>query len=429
MAEEEPAAAAPGRDVDAGPRAGPLSGVVVADFSRVLAGPLATMTLGDLGADVIKVEQPGIGDVTREWGPPFTDDGFSTYYLSVNRNKRSVSLDLATEQGLADAQALTDRADVVVENFRAGFMQDRGLGYDVVGERNPGVVYCSLSAFGSDASEAPPGFDLLIQAMSGLMSLTGAEDGPPTKVGVAVVDVLTGLQAANGIQAALRERDRTGRGQRVEVDLMSSALAGLVNQASAYVAGGEVPERLGNRHPSITPYETFPTATESLAVAPGNDRQFAALCRALERDGLSHQARFASNAARVRNRDELAAELGAVFAGGTRDGWIARLRAEGVPCGPVNDVAEAFDTARELGQEPMTRVTGDDGRIVEQVRNPMGLSETPVTYRGAPPRLDEHGAEVRSWLRRSRTGEGERQQDGGRDDGWADNGVRHLRGV
>jgi crotonobetainyl-CoA:carnitine CoA-transferase CaiB-like acyl-CoA transferase len=371
---------------------GPLEGLVVADFSRVLAGPLATMLLGDLGADVVKVEHPGGGDETRAWGPPFAH-GHSTYYLAVNRNKRSVALDLRDEHGRRAARALAGRADVLVENFKAGSMERLGLGYEELARDNPGLVWCSISGFGRGAGAALPGYDFLVQAMSGLMSITGPAGGEPTKVGVALVDVLTGLYAFGGVLAALRERDRSGRGQRVEVSLLGSALASLVNQASSYLCTGRPPRAMGNRHPSITPYETLATADRPLVVAVGNDGQFARLCRVLGTPEAAADPRFATNAARVANRDALAALLeGALAARGAAE-WVAALSEAGVACGLVNNVGEAFALAERLGLEPVAEAGG-----VPQVADPIGLSATPASYRLAPPALGQHTAEVLRWL-------------------------------
>jgi crotonobetainyl-CoA:carnitine CoA-transferase CaiB-like acyl-CoA transferase len=371
---------------------GPLEGLVVADLSRVLAGPFATMLLGDLGADVIKVEHPDGGDETRAWGPPFAY-GHSTYYLAVNRNKRSLALDLGDEHGRRAARALAGRADVLVENFKAGSMDRFGLGYQDLARDNPGLVWCSISGFGRGAGAALPGYDFLVQAMSGLMSITGPADGEPTKVGVAVVDVLTGLYATAGILAALRERDRTGRGQRVEVSLLGSALASLVNQASSYLCTGRPPRAMGNRHPSITPYETLATADRPLVVAVGNDGQFARLCRVLGLPEAAADPRFATNADRVRHRDELAALLERALAARGAADWVAALAGAGVPCGLVNDVGEAFALAERLGLGAVVEAGG-----VPQVANPIRLPSSPVSYRLAPPALGEHTAEVLRWL-------------------------------
>jgi len=371
---------------------GPLGGLVVADFSRVLAGPFATMLLGDLGADVIKVEHPDGGDETRAWGPPFAN-GHSTYYLAVNRNKRSVALDLKDDHGRLAARALAGRADVLVENFKAGSLERLGLGYEDLARDNPGLVWCSVSGFGRGAGSALPGYDFLVQAMSGLMSITGPAGGEPTKVGVALVDVLTGLYAFGGVLAALRARDRTGRGQRVEVSLLGSALASLVNQASSYLCTGEPPRAMGNRHPSITPYETLATADRPLVVAVGNDGQFARLCGVLGVPEAAADPRFATNAARVANRDALASLLERALAARGAAEWVAALGDAGVACGLVNDVGEAFALAERLGLDPVADAGG-----IPQVADPIRLSATPVGYRLAPPALGQHTAEVLRWL-------------------------------
>lgn len=371
---------------------GPLEGLVVADFSRVLAGPFATMLLGDLGADVVKVEHPGGGDETRAWGPPW-HGGHSTYYLAVNRNKRSVALDLKTDSGRRAARALAGRADVLVENFKAGAPERLGLGFEEVARDNPGLVWCSISGFGRGAGAELPGYDFLVQATSGLMSITGPAGGEPTKVGVALVDVLTGLYAFGGVLAALGQRERTGQGQRVEVSLLGSALASLVNQASSYLCTGRPPVAMGNRHPSIAPYETLATADRPLVVAVGNDGQFARLCRVLGLPEAAADPRFATNADRVTNRDALVGLLEDALAARGADDWVADLAGAEVPCGLVNDVGEAFALAERLGLDPVA----DSGGI-PQVANPIRLSGSPASYRRPPPALGEHTAEVLAWL-------------------------------
>jgi crotonobetainyl-CoA:carnitine CoA-transferase CaiB-like acyl-CoA transferase len=370
-----------------------LEDILVADFSRVLAGPLCTMTLGDLGADVVKVERPDGGDDTREWGPPWHDEG-ATYYLGLNRNKRSITLDLKDPGDLALARRLATRADVVVESFRPGTIDRLGLGHDAIAADNPGVVYCSISAFGTgERAAALPGYDLLLQAMSGLMSVTGESDGRPLKVGAALIDMICGLYAANAVLAALHARERTGAGQRVHVSLMDSALAALLNQGSGFLNAGVVPGRLGNRHPSITPYETFRAADGDFAVACGNDALFRRLCGAVGRPELPDDPRFATNAVRLENREALGEELEAAFAAADAAEWVARLGEAGVPAGPINDVGEAFAFAEGLGLEPWVDVDG-----VRTVRSPMTLHATPAAVRRRPPRLGEHDAEIRAWL-------------------------------
>jgi crotonobetainyl-CoA:carnitine CoA-transferase CaiB-like acyl-CoA transferase len=372
----------------------PLEGVLVADFSRVLAGPLATMTLADLGATVIKVERPGSGDDTRAWGPPWTTHA-SSYFECVNRSKRSVVLDLADPDDRAKAQELARRADVVVENFRPGVLGKYGLDYESVRAANPGVIYCSITGFGREGGAHLTGYDFVVQAVGGLMHITGHPDGEPTKVGVALVDVLTGKDAVIGILAALRHRERTGEGQRVEVDLFSSCLGALVNQAAGYLATGRSPGRLGNQHPSIAPYQTLRCADGLLAVAVGNDAQFRVFTRILGRPELADDPRFATNPARVEHRDELAAALEAALAARRVAEWEADLRAAGIPCGQVNDIGQAIAFATELGLEPVHDL-GEE--YLPQVRNPVRLSATPPAAPAPPPRLGEHTDEVLAWL-------------------------------
>jgi crotonobetainyl-CoA:carnitine CoA-transferase CaiB-like acyl-CoA transferase len=371
-----------------------LEEITILDFSRVLAGPLATMVLGDLGATVIKVERPETGDDTRAWGPPYDDAGQATYFQSVNRNKWSVALDLGDEQHLAHARALAAGADVVVENFRPGVMARRGLGYEELRTQNPELVYCSITGFGAGAGAELAGYDLLVQAVGGLMSITGEPDGEPQKVGVALVDVITGLFAAVGILAAVRHRERAGEGQRVEVDLLSCLLAALVNQGAGYTLAGVVPGRLGNAHPSIAPYGLFATADGDLVLAVGNDKQFAALCRVIGTDKLVTDDRFARNAARVARRAELRALLEAALAERPACEWASELTAAGVPAGQVNDLAAAFGLAEQLGLDPIVDLPRPGGGDVRLTRNPIRLSATPATYRSAPPVLPEAEAAV-----------------------------------
>ena len=364
--------------------AGALDGVRIADFSRVLAAPYATMLLADLGAEVIKVERPDGGDETRSWGPPWSR-GESTYFQAVNRNKVSRVIDLRTPGGQEEAQALVSDCDVVIENFRTGTMEKFGLGYDRLAETRPGLVYCSVTGFGSGAGADVPGYDLIVQAVGGLMSLTGDADSGPTKAGVALVDVISGLHATIGIQAALRHRDRTGEGQRVEVNLLSSLLSALTNQASAFVETGVVPRPMGNRHASIAPYEVFATADRPLAVAAANDKLFGLLVEVLGRPQLAVDPRFATNGARVEHRDLLGAELEDRLRRATADEWFERLTAVGVPCGPINDLGQAVALAERLGLDPVTEI--DDparGGTARQVSHPIRLSRTPATYRSPP---------------------------------------------
>jgi crotonobetainyl-CoA:carnitine CoA-transferase CaiB-like acyl-CoA transferase len=364
-----------------------LAGVRVLDFSRVLAGPFATMMLGDLGAEVIKVERPGTGDDTRAWGPPWDDAGEATYFQSVNRNKRSVALELSDPQQLAHARSLALGADVLVENFRPGVMDRLGLGHEALRAENERLIYCSVTGFGSGAGAELPGYDLLIQAVGGLMSITGEPTGEPQKVGVALVDVLAGLFASVGILAALRHREHTGHGQVIEVDLLSALLAALVNQSSGYTIAGAVPHRMGNAHPSITPYELYRTGDGDLVLAVGNDRQFEALCRILEIPELAGDPRFATNADRVRNRTAIKPALEAALAHRPAVAWASELTAARVPAGVVNDIGRAFELASALGLDPIVPVPRADGSSAPLVRNPIRMSATPPTYRSAPPRF------------------------------------------
>ena len=361
-----------------------LDGIAVADFSRVLAGPYATMMLADFGADVIKIERPGGGDDTRAWGPPFDVDGQATYFNSVNRNKRSVVLDLRSDEGVAQAREIVRGADIVVENFRAGTMERMGLGYEQLRAIRPDLIYCAITGFGDSQGADLPGYDLLVQAVGGLMSITGPESGSPTKVGVAVVDVLTGLHALSGILTALHYRDVTGQGQKVETNLLSTLLSSLVNQASAYVGAGVIPGILGNRHPSIAPYEVFQTADRPLVLAVGNDKQFRALVGALGCEWLADSKLYADNVSRVQNRETLFAELSERLATRGSDDWFAILSEVGVPTGPINDIGQAFDLAKRLGLDTTVEIAGS---AAPQVANPIRMSITPPQYRLSPPRL------------------------------------------
>ena len=375
---------------------GPLAGLLVADFSRILAGPYATMLLADLGAEVVKVESPA-GDDTRSWQPPVRD-GVSTYFLGVNRNKRSVALDLADADDLAAAQELARRADVLVENFRPGGLARFGLDYDTVSGGNPGVVYASISGFGSGPQgRVLPGYDLIVQAMSGLMSLTGSPDGPPFRAGISVFDVMAGMHATIGVLSALHARAGSGRGQHVEVNLMSSALSGLVNQSSAYVAGGVVPTRMGNSHPSLFPYEPLPCADGDLIITAGNNGQFRKLVEVLGVPELADDPRFARNQDRTANRDELRPLLVERLRTRPSMDWFREITAAGVACGPINSVAGGVAFAEEVGLEPVVSV-GEGEAAVPSVRNPIRFSATPPDYRLPPPSLDEHGEEIRRWL-------------------------------
>ncbi|MCW3768815.1 CaiB/BaiF CoA transferase family protein [Paenarthrobacter ureafaciens] len=372
------------------PLSQPLAGIRIADFSRVLAGPLCTMMLADFGAEVIKVESPA-GDDTRAWVPPVDHHGQGTYFASVNRNKRSVVVDLNTDDGLAYARELTAECDVVVENFRPGVMAKFGLDYQTLSAGRPELVYCSISGFGTGAGFKLPGYDLLVQALGGLMSITGSPETEPSKAGVALVDVLTGQNALAGILMALRGRDTTGHGQEVQVNLLSSLLAALVNQGTATLATGKPPARMGNAHPSIAPYETFRTGDGLLAIAVGNNRQFGALTEALGLNSLAADPRFRTNELRVASRAPLKRILEQALETDSAANWQAKLLEAGVPAGKVNDIGEALALGHSLSLEPSVHFTDPiTGRSSVQLSNPIRLSASPATYRQAPPTLGEH---------------------------------------
>lgn len=376
----------------------PLGGILVADFSRVLAGPLATMTLADLGARVIKVERPRAGDDTRAWGPPFSAHA-ATYFESVNRNKESIALDLKDPADLVRARRLTERADVVVENFLPGTMDRLGLGYEQVSAANPGVVYASVSGFGSGAGADLPGYDFIVQAVGGLMHITGEADGLPTKAGVALVDVLTGKDAVIGILAALHRRQVTGAGARLEVSLLSSLLGALANQAAAHLGAGASPSRLGNVHPSIAPYELLNCSDGPLAIACGNDGQFARLVEALGVPELAADPRFTTNPDRVAHRPALRSALEAALRTRPAAHWQDRLTRVGVPAGQVNDIAGGIALAEAAGLDPTIEVHDAAGESHgRQIRPPVTWEPVFVPRRQAPPRLDEHGDALRDWL-------------------------------
>ena len=375
---------------------GPLAGLLVADFSRILAGPYATMLLADLGAEVIKVEGPR-GDDTRSWQPP-VHDGVATYYLGINRNKRSVVLDFGDEEDATLARELAGRADIMIENFRPGGLTRWGLDYDSVAGANPGVIYASISGFGTtEKGAALPGYDLIVQAISGLMSLTGDPDGPPYRAGISVFDVMAGLHAVIGILSAVHHRHSSGVGQHVEVNLLASALSGLVNHSSAYVAAGVVPYRMGNSHPSLFPYEPLPCADGDLIITAGNDGQFRKLVEVLGVPELADDPRFGRNQDRTAHRDELRPLLVERLQTRSKLDWFHDIIGAGVPCGPINTIDGGVAFAEEVGLDPVVELGPEDARV-RSVRNPITLSETPADYRRPPPGLGEHDAEIRAWL-------------------------------
>ena len=367
---------------------GALEGFNVVDLSRVLAGPLVAMTLGDLGADVVKVESPA-GDDTRRWLPPADAQGRAAYHHSANRNKRSIALDLKVGTDLELAHRLCERADVVVSNFKPGTLERFGLDYEAIAAVSPGVVYCEISGFGERGGREMPGYDPLVQAVGGLMSITGPPE-TPSKTGVAIVDVVTALYATVGVLAALYERTRSGRGQRVTIDLLHANLAMLANQSAGWLASGEVPQRLGNVHPSIEPFATYEAGDGDLMIGAGNDAQFRRLVDAIGAPELADDPRFGTNEARVANRHDVRAALEARLTTRTRAEWRDALLRAGVPAGPVQDIGEAFSLAAALGLDAVDETDG-----VRTVSFPAHLSETPATVRRRPPDLDEHGQEIR----------------------------------
>jgi crotonobetainyl-CoA:carnitine CoA-transferase CaiB-like acyl-CoA transferase len=370
---------------------GALDDLLILDLSRVLAGPYATQLLGDLGARVVKVEQPGRGDETREWGPPFTPGGQSAYFLCANRNKESLTLDLKMPGGRAVLRDLARRADVLIENFKVGTMAALGLGYEELRAANPGLVYCALTGYGQDGPYAArPGYDTVIQAQGGLMSFTGAEDGEPQKVGVAVVDITAGLYAAASILAALHHRARSGEGQYIDLALFDVQLSWLANVGSAYLTSGRPPGRYGNAHATIVPYQTFRAADGHLMVAVGNDGQFARLCATLGRPEWAADPRFATNPARVANRAALVPLIEAVIASRSAGVWEAELTAAGVPCAPVKDVPAALADPQAVARATVREVPDDRGEVVRLIAPAPRLSATPATIRAAPPRLGQH---------------------------------------
>ncbi|MBW7469740.1 CaiB/BaiF CoA transferase family protein [Marinobacter sp. F4218] len=384
--------------------AGSLSHLRVLDLSRVLAGPWAGQILGDLGAEIIKIERPGTGDDTRSWGPPYLRGGngsaeLSAYFLSANRNKQSLAVDIADPEGQELVRKLAAESDVVLENFKVGGLKRYGLDYDSLKRINPKLIYCSITGFGQDGPYANrPGYDFLIQAMGGLMSITGQPDSEPgagpMKVGVALTDIMTGLYATIGVLAALSHRDRTGEGQYVEAALLDVQVACLANQAMNYLTTGKAPVRMGNAHPNIVPYQDFPTADGNMVLTIGNDQQFARLCEVLEHAEWACDERFATNRARVANRRELIPKLRqATVMRSTRE-WVEILEGAGVPCGPVNTLDQVFDDPQILARGMRQTVTHTDLGEVPTVGNPIKLKLTPVTYRTAPPLLGEQSEQV-----------------------------------
>jgi len=368
----------------------PLEGLRVLDLSRVLAGPYATMTLADLGADVIKVEHPGRGDDTRHWGPPFAG-GESAYFLAVNRNKRSIGVDLKSDEGLERVKRLAADADVVIENWKRGALEGMGLGYEALRETNPDLVYCSITGFGPGPDEDRPGYDFLVQARAGIMGITGQPGGEPTKVGVAAADIFCGMMAANAILAALHRRSVTGKGARVEVPLFESTLSWLANRGQEYLISGEDTGLIGNAHPSIVPYQTFDAADKPIVVAVGNDAQFGRLCEALGLPDLADDESYATNPDRVANREELVAILQERFSERTADDWVGKVRGAGVPCGPVNALSDVFEDEHVLGSGMLRDVEHPAAGMLRMLASPVLVDGERLPVRRPPPTLGQHG--------------------------------------
>lgn len=385
-----------------------LDGLRILDLSRILAGPTATQLLGDLGADIVKVEKPGEGDDTRKWGPPYVNDREgkptqeSAYYLSANRNKRSVAIDLTSTGGQALIHRLLDKADVLIENYKVGTLAKYGLAYEQLKERYPRLIYCSITGFGQTGPYATrAGYDFLIQGMGGIMSLTGEPRGQPMKAGVGIADVMTGMYAAVGILAALQHRNAKGCGQHIDIALLDSQIAWLVNAGTNYLTDGKLPARLGNGHPNIVPYQVFPTADSPMILAVGNDAQFQRFCAIAEIPRLAADERYATNPRRVENREALCAEIEARLRTRPRSFWLKALEQSNVPCGPVNDLEDVFNDPHVQARGAQLRMSCGwaEGGEIGLLANPLKLSRTPVSYRNPPPRLNEHETEILAdWL-------------------------------
>lgn len=381
---------------------GPLKGIRVFDMSRILAGPSATQILGDMGAEILKIEKPGQGDDTRKWGPPFVKDASgkdtteSSYYLSANRNKKSLALDFTTPEGLAIAKKLIGTCDILFENYKAGSLEKYGLGYEQLKAEFPKLIYCSLTGFGHDGPYKDlAGYDFLIQGMGGIMSLTGPADGMPHKIGVAYCDLLTGLYALNGILAALYHREKTGQGQFIDIALLDSQVATLSNAGQYYLTSGKVTPRMGNAHPTIVPYEAFRAQDGDIILAVGNDKQFAEFCAFAGRSDLAADAKFATNANRVRNRAEIVPVVAQIIAQHSQKYWIENLEKRGVPCGPVNTLDKVFNDPQVQARGMVTEMAHDASPTpVKLIASPLRFSATPVSYRHAPPMLGANTDEI-----------------------------------
>ena len=373
---------------------GALHGLKVLDLSRVLAGPYCTMILGDLGAEVIKVESPQTGDETRKWGPPF-QEGVSAYYLCANRNKKSITIDLKSKEGIEQLKQLITESDVIINNFRTGTMEKFGLTYESVSKWNPKIVYCSITGFGETGPyKHMPGYDFIIQAMSGLMSITGTEQSGPQKVGVAIVDVLTGLYAAIGIQAAIIERESSGLGQKLDLSLYDAAVSSLINIGSNYLMNGNIPTRLGNEHANIVPYQTFITKDGEMVIAVGNDEQFKKLCHVIDQPELANHPKFSTNPNRVNHRNELVPILQQAFLEKTTREWKEKCDENNIPCGPIQNLKEVREDPQLHAREMFVEFNHPTAGPIEVIGSPLKLSRTPVTYRHYPPDQGEHNSEI-----------------------------------
>jgi crotonobetainyl-CoA:carnitine CoA-transferase CaiB-like acyl-CoA transferase len=374
---------------------GPLSDIRVLDFSRVLAGPYCSMTLGDLGADIIKVERPVIGDETRHWGPPFAAPQESAYFLCVNRNKRSITLDLKNPAGVEIAKALACKSDVILENFAPGTMDDLGIGYETMRAVNPGIIYCSITGFGPDGPFSNrTGYDLAVSALGGLIGITGEPEGPPVKVGVAITDVTTGISAQGAICAALYRRQKTGQGQRIDLSLLETQVAALVNMASSYLVSGEVPKRWGTAHETIVPYQGFETKDKYVIVAVGNNELWNRFCKIIGKPELADDPRFRTNPLRVQNRSECIGILAPIMKTRARDEWVRLLNDDAIPCAPINTMDEVFRNPQVLHRNMLVEVDHPKAGKLKLVGIPVKYSETKATIRRPPPVLGEHTREI-----------------------------------